>query len=78
MAFMLTSGPSDDNPNGHVYFVQWLGYSQDENTWETHENVMESSKELLEQSYEKNPMMEKDGRYRKEKGKTKVNRNRKK
>jgi hypothetical protein len=73
MEKIIASGPSNDNAKKHVYLVKWEGFSQDENTWESYENVEESADELLEEYYEKNPTVEKDGRFvrRKEKKKRK-------
>jgi hypothetical protein len=46
MESIIASGPSDDNPKKHVDLVKWDGYSHDENTWETYENVLECSLDL--------------------------------
>jgi len=43
MELIIASGSSDDDPAKHVYLVKWEGYLHDENTWETYENVAESS-----------------------------------
>jgi len=63
METIIASGPSNEDPSKHVYLVMWEGFSQEENTWESYENVAESAYELLKEYYEKNPMMEKDGRF---------------
>jgi hypothetical protein len=47
--------------------VKWDGYSHEENTWETYDNVAECSFELLKSYYNKNPMVERDGRYERKK-----------
>jgi hypothetical protein len=67
MESVIASGPSNDDPKKHVYLVKWEGYSYDENTWETYENVEDYSKKLLDDYYSKNPMMDRDGRYGKRK-----------
>jgi hypothetical protein len=67
MESISASGPSDDDPRKHVYLVKWEGYSHDENTWETYENVSECSLDLLKEYYGKNPPMKKDGHYGKKK-----------
>jgi len=30
---IITSGPSNNDPEKHVFLVQWEGYSREENTW---------------------------------------------
>jgi hypothetical protein len=67
MESIIASGPSDNDRNKHVYLVKWEGYTHDENTWETYENVAECSLELLKEYYGKNPTVEKDKRYGKKK-----------
>jgi len=47
MQSILTSGPSDDDAKKQVSLVKWEGYLDDENTWETYENVLESSMDLF-------------------------------
>jgi hypothetical protein len=47
--------------------VKWEGYSHEENTWETFENVNENAKELLEEYYAENANMERDKRFGMEK-----------
>jgi hypothetical protein len=59
----IASGPSDNNPKQHVFLVKWKDYSQEENMWETYENVAEHDKSLLKDYYVKNPTVEKDGRF---------------
>jgi hypothetical protein len=46
--------------------VKWEGFTHEENTWESYENVSETAHELLKEFYDKNPMMEKDGRFEKD------------
>jgi hypothetical protein len=67
MESIIASGPSDDNPKKHDYLVKWEGYLHDENTWETYENVLECSLDLLKDYYGKNLTMERDERYGKKK-----------
>jgi len=50
---------------------KWEGFTHEENTWESYENVKESAEDLLKEFYEKNPTMERNGRYGKEKIKKK-------
>ena len=64
MESIIVSSPSDHDLRKHVYLLKWEGYSHDENTWETYENVAESSMDLLKDYYGKNPMIERDGRYK--------------
>jgi len=63
MESMITSGPSDDNPRRHVFFVIWKDLSHEENTWEMFDNVAESNLKWLEDYYKKNPRVQKDGRF---------------
>jgi len=65
MESIIASGPSDGNPKEHVFLVQWKGFTQEENTWETYENVAEHNMKLLEAFYEQNSEMERDGRFQK-------------
>jgi hypothetical protein len=44
---------------------KWEGYSHDENMWETYENVLEHSIDLLKDYYGKNSTVERDGRCNK-------------
>jgi len=67
MESIIASGPSDDDPRKHVYLVKWESYSHNENMWETYENVLECSLDLLKVNYGKNPTMERDGRFGKKK-----------
>jgi len=69
MESIVASGPSDGNPKHHVFLVKWKGFSQEENTWETYDNIAESDMGLLEDCYEKNSGMERDVRFEKRKGK---------
>ena len=64
---IIASGPSDEDPPKHVYLINWKGYSHDENTWETYENVFKSSMDFLKEYYSKNPAIEKEWRYGKKK-----------
>ena len=66
MESILASGPSNSDPRKHVYLVKWEGFTHEENTWESYDNVKESAEDLLKEFYEKNPTMEKDSRYGKE------------
>jgi len=70
--WIIASGPSDDDATKHVYLVKWEGFPHEENTWESYDNVAESAYEVLEEYSRKNPMMEKDGRFGKNKPKEKV------
>jgi hypothetical protein len=63
---VIARGPCDDYPNQHVFLVKWKDFSQNKNTWETYENMAEHSKELLKYYYSRNPMVERDGRFSKE------------
>jgi hypothetical protein len=45
MEWIIASGPSDDNSRQQVFLVEWKDFSQEENTWETYENVVEHSME---------------------------------
>jgi len=72
METIIASGPSNEDHSKHVYLVKWEGFSHEENTWESYENVAESAYELLKEYYEKNPMMEKDGRFEKNKKRGKI------
>jgi len=61
----VASGPTDHNPKQHVFLVKWKGYAQEENTWETYENVVEHNKKLLEEYYARNSGMARDERFSK-------------
>jgi hypothetical protein len=67
MEKVIASGPSNNNAEKNVDLVKWEGYSHEENTWETFENVNENAKELLEEYYPENANMERDKRFGKEK-----------
>jgi hypothetical protein len=67
METMIASGPSDDNPKHHVFLVKWKDVTQEENPWETYENVAEHNMELLEDYYKWNSGMEKHARNSKRK-----------
>ena len=71
MESMIPSGPSNDDITKHVYLVKWEGYSHEDNTWETYENVMENAEKLLAEYYEKHANMEKDTRFVQTKSKDK-------
>jgi len=66
MESIIASGPSDGNPKQHVFLVKWKDYVQEENTWETYQNVVEHDVELLRDYYARNPAVERDGRYSKQ------------
>jgi hypothetical protein len=46
-----------------VFLVKWKDYEQEENTWETYENVAEHNMKLLEEYYARNLGMERDERF---------------
>jgi len=64
MESVLASEPSDDNPKRHVFLVKWKDFAQEENTWETYENVANHSLRLYEDYYKRNTAVEKNGRYK--------------
>jgi hypothetical protein len=80
MESIIASGPSDYDASKHVFLVKWEGFPHEENTWESFDNVSESAMDLLKEFYDKNPTMEKDGRYEKKKvkGKSKGKKRKKK
>jgi len=45
MESIIASGSSDDNPKQHVFLVKWKGFTQEEEMWETFENVAEHGME---------------------------------
>ena len=63
METIIASGPSENDHRKLIYLVKWEGFTQEENTWESFDNVNESAPNLLKEFYEKNPTMGKDGRY---------------
>jgi hypothetical protein len=63
METIIASWPTNHNPKQHVFLIKWKDYSQDDNTWETYENVVEHNKKLIEEYYVRNPKVEKDGRF---------------
>jgi len=66
METIVASGPTDDNPKHHVFLVKWKGYAQEENTWETYENIIEHKKELMAEYYARNSGMARDERFGKQ------------
>ena len=70
MESIIACGPSNDDSQKYVYLVKWEGSTHDENTWETYENVSESSMDLLQDYYGKNPTFERDRPYEKKKVKS--------
>jgi len=66
METIVASGPTDHDPKKHVFLVKWKNYAQEENTWETYENVAEHNKGLLKDFYARNPGMAKDERFGKQ------------
>jgi len=76
METIVASGPLDGNHKHHVFLVKWKGFQQEENTWETYDNVTENNMELLEEYYARNPRMEKDARFEKRKRNKKISRSR--
>jgi len=65
MENIVASGPTDHNPRQHVFLVKWKGYAQEENTWETYDNVAEHNAKLLEDYYARNEGIAKDERFSK-------------
>jgi len=65
MENIVSSGPTDHNPRQHVFLVKWKGYEQEENTWETYDNVVEHNKKLLEEYYARNLGIARDERFNK-------------
>jgi hypothetical protein len=63
METIVASRPSDHNPKQHVFLVKWKDYTQEENTWETYENIMTHNEELMEDYYVRNPTVAKDERF---------------
>jgi len=70
MEKIIASGPSNDDHKKHVFLIKWEGFTHEENTSESYENVAESANELLEDFYQTNNTMEKDGRFGNNKKKT--------
>jgi hypothetical protein len=67
MESIIASAYSDHDPRKHAYLVKLEGYSHDGNTWETYENVLECSFDLLREHSSKNPATEKDRHFGKKK-----------
>jgi len=63
METIIASGHSDGNPKQHVSLIKWNDFTQEENMWETYENVAEHNTQLLEEFYIRNPSIEKDRRF---------------
>jgi len=63
MGTLIACGPSDDNPKQHVFLVKWNDFTQEDNTWETYENVAEDDKGLFKDYYARNLTVEKDGTF---------------
>jgi hypothetical protein len=64
MESIIASEISDDNSRRHVFLVRWKDFTQEDNTWETYENVAEHDMKLLEDNYELNPTVEWDARFK--------------
>jgi hypothetical protein len=62
MESIIASRSSDDDSKRHVFLVKLKDSAQEENMLETYENVAENNLELLEDYYEKNLAVERDGR----------------
>jgi hypothetical protein len=71
MESITVSGPSEDNPKQHAFWVRWKDYTHEEDTWETYENVSEHDTSLLEKYFNKNPAIVRHGRYKAVKKKSK-------
>jgi hypothetical protein len=69
MEWIIGSGPSEDNRRHHVFLNKWKVCSEEENMWETNENVAKQDLELLEDYYGRNVAKDRDERFGK-KGKT--------
>jgi len=63
MESIVASGSSDENAKQHVYLAKWKDIFQEENSWKTYKNVVDSDPMLLEGYHEWNPSVEKDGRF---------------
>jgi hypothetical protein len=51
---IVAAGP-DDNPRYHKFLVKWVGYSHEENTWETYEHIADVGSDLLRKYYAEHP-----------------------
>jgi len=51
MESIIASGPLDDNPKRHLFLVKWKDFVQEENRWESYENVADHDLRLLEDYY---------------------------
>jgi len=65
MENIVASGPTDHNPRQHVFLVKWKNSAQEENTWETYDNVVEHNEKLLEEYYAQNAGVARDERFSK-------------
>lgn len=52
MESIVASGSSDKNAKQHVYLAKWKDIFQEENSWKTYENVVDSDPMLLEGYHE--------------------------
>jgi hypothetical protein len=57
MESIIASGPSNDHGKKHIYLVKWRGFTHDDNTWESYDNVVEYDNKLLQDFYDKNPAL---------------------
>jgi hypothetical protein len=78
MESIIARGPSGNDHRKHDYLVMWEGFTHEENTWESYDNIKESAEDSLKEFYEKNHTMEKEGRYGKEKIEKKKSKRKKK
>jgi len=74
MESIIASKPSEDNPKQHVILVKWKDCTQDENTWETYDNVHEYDSMLLEDCSKRNLAIERHGRFKELGEKSKIQR----
>jgi len=71
MESLLASRSSNEDVKKDVYLVKGKDHSHEDNTWESYENVVENTKEILEEYYRKNSTIERDGRFSKRTKRTK-------